>query len=300
MISPKIEESRIKFALRGCKTKELQVYDPKELVKEAVDKFGESLAVSCSFGRCSIAVLHMAWDLNPRIKVVFDNTTVQYQETYAYRDFLVKEWDLNFIETFPIRPFWDVIKEHGLPTIRRQYYHSYARMKGQKWKRHTFQEKTGKPACCWFCKDKPFLNARKEHGIEATLMGLRVCESRARMYFGADYGQAHFTKRHKIMKYNPILFWTRDELVRYLEQHNIPQSEVYTKLGLERNGCMPCTGFLNWEKQLARINPKMYKYVQRLRGVSLIDDFLQLEDQAFNGCNQVSPSKRQAFLKEWF
>jgi len=300
MISSKIEESRIVFALRGCKKNDYEIFEAKDLIARAIKEYGDNLAVSCSFGNCSIAVLNMARDLNPRIKVVFNNTGVQYQETYAYRDLLVKEWDLNLIETKPIKSFWECVKEHGLPTIRRQYYHSYARRKALKKKRHTFQEKTGRPACCWFCKEKPFLNACREHDIKATLVGLRVSESRARMYFGADYGQAHFTKRHKLMKYNPILFWTQEDLNLYFKEHDLPQSEVYTKLGLQRNGCMPCTGFLNWEKQLARINRKMYRYIQKLRGVSLIDDFLKLEEQAFNNCNQALPSKRQSFLENWF
>jgi len=289
MISPKIEEARIKFALHNCREKGFEVLDAKELIKKAFDEYGDGLAVSCSFGRCSVAVLHMAREFEPQVKVIFDNTTVLYPQDYEYRDRLVKEWDLNLIETKPIKPFWKVIKEYGLPTIRRQYYHSK--------RRHTFQEKTGKPACCWFCKDKPFLNACKEYGIKATLTGLRVAESRTRMYYAADYGQYHFTKRQRMMKYNPIMFWTREDLDRYLTEHNIPISEVYTKLGLERNGCMPCTGFLNWEQQLARVNPKMYRYVQKLRGVSLISDFLEMENEVVDGCTRES---RQAVLEDWF
>ena len=297
MISPKIEESRIRFGLRGCRRKDLNLYEPMELVKEAFEEFGDELAVSWSAGRCSTAVLHMALQINPNVKVVFGDTTVLYQEDYAYRDFICKAWDLNpYIETKPIMPFWKVWKKYGPPTIRRQYYHSYAKYKGL-WKRHTFQEKTGKPACCWFCKDKPFLLACKEHNIEATLVGLRCSESRARMYYAADYGMKHFAKRYKIWKMNPVLFWTRKQLLQYFEEHSIPQSEVYTKLGLERNGCMPCTGFLHWEEQLARINPKMYRYVQKLRGVSLIDDFIELENEFVDKCGIES---RQKMLEEWF
>ena len=238
-ISKAIEESRLKFARQRCPT---PILEPIDCIKRALKYFENSFAVSCSFGSCSVAVLHMTLKLNPHIPVMFQNTTVQYPETYEYRDRLVNEWGINLIETKPVKPFWDVIKEYGLPTIRRKYYYSYQKLKGLKRKRHTFQEKTGKPACCWFCKDKPFLNACKNFGIIATLTGLRVAESKTRMYFGADYGQFHFTKRHKIMKYHPILFWSREQLDRYFEKHNIPKSEVYTKLGLERNGCMPCTG----------------------------------------------------------
>lgn len=301
MISSKVEESRIKFGLRGCREKDLRVYEPVELVKEVVDEFGDNLAVSWSGGHCSTAVLHMALQINPKLKVVYNDTTVLYPEDYVYRDLISGIWSLdNLIITKPIKPFWKCIKEYGLPTIRRQYYHSYKHLRRLGKKRHTYQEKTGKPACCWFCKDKPFLLACKEHDIKATLVGLRGCESRARMYYSADYGQKHFTKRYKIWKINPILFWPRKQLENYFLEHNLPQSKVYTKLGLPRNGCMPCTGFLHWEKQLVRINPKMYRYIQKLRGVSLIDDYLQLEDGNLNGCSPGTQRKRQGFLDEWF
>ena len=302
MISPKIEESRIQFSLRSCREKDLQVFEPIELIKNAVDKFGDSLAVSCSWGRCSVAVLSMVLKVKPDIRIVFEDTTQEFPETYAYRDLILKEWNLNprqYIETKPVIPFWECWKTYGPPVPRKQYYHGKRR-------RHTYQEKTGKPACCWFCKDKPFLNFCKENGIEATLRGLRAGESMARMYYFADYGQYHTTKRYGLTNYDPIGFWNRQELISYFERNNISQSEVYTKLGLPRNGCMPCTSYLHWEEFLAKYNPKMLVFIQKLkiqwkqRKDNILDNFLKLEEKAFNNCNQGTTKSRQPILEEWF
>lgn len=283
MLSPKVEESRIHKALRDCKEHGFEVYAPIECIKTAIDKFGDKLAVSCSFGRCSVAVLHMALQLNPEIPVIFNNTTVQFPETYEYRDRLVEEWNINLIETKPVKPFWDVIKEEGLPLMRKA--------KGS----------LGKPKCCWYCKDLPLQLACQKHGITANLTGLRVAESRARMFIIAQKGQFYFRRtRGEMWQLHPITFWDSEEVNSYMERVQIPLNPVYEKYGLERLGCMPCTAYLGWEKVLAKTNPKMYRYVQKLRGVSLIDDFLSLEDEAFNGCNQASPRKGQAFLEEWF
>jgi len=296
MISPQIEDSRIRFALRSLQRKQCEVLSPQQLVEQAVEEFGDNLAVSWSAGHCSTAVLHMALQINPKIKVVFGDTTVLYPEDYAFRDWLLSMWALNLIVTKPVKPFWQCIKEYGLPTIRRQYYQSYTKFKDVR-QRHTYQEKTGKPACCWFCKDKPFLLASKEYKIKATLVGLRCSESRARMYYAADYGQKHYAKRYKIWKINPILFWTATDLKHYFAANKLPENEVYTKLKLERNGCMPCTGFINWEKQLARINPKMYHYIQKLRGVLLMDDFIEIENQLADQCGI---EMRPKTLDQWF
>jgi len=296
MISPRIEDSRIRFALKTLERKQCQVLSPRQLVEEAVEEFGDNLAVSWSGGHCSTAVLHMALEINPKIKVVFGDTTVLYPEDYAFRDLLLSEWALNLIVTKPVKPFWQCIKEYGFPTVRRQYYQRYTKFKDLR-KRHTYQEKTGKPACCWFCKDKPFLLACKEHEIKASLVGLRCSESRARMYYAADYGQKHYTKRYKVWKINPILFWRATDLKHYFTANELPQNEVYTKLKLERNGCMPCTGFINWEKQLARLNPKMYRYIQKLRGVFLMDDFIEMENQLADQCGIETRPKT---LDAWF
>ncbi|GAI77783.1 unnamed protein product, partial [marine sediment metagenome] len=90
------------------------------------------------------------------------------------------------------------------------------------------------------------------------------------------------------------------QLENYFLEHDLPQNEVYTKLGLRRNGCMPCTGFLHWERQLARINRKMYRYIQKLRGVSLIDDYLDLEEKAIETSCGDGINPTQAILEQWF
>jgi len=284
MISPLVEESRIKKALRDCEERGFQVFEPKELIKKAIDEFGDSLAVACSFGACSVAVLHMARDLNPQIKVVFQNTGVQYPETYAYRDLLVKEWDLNFMESKPIKSFWQCLDEYGFPLESRS-------AKGS----------PGKPKCCVWLKEKPFREVKKEFGIEAILMGLRASESRARMFGIGQFGQYYLNKKFgKIWKFHPIAFWNRKQVFSYFSRVQIPLNPAYEKHGLERLGCMPCTNYKGWQKVMARANPKLYHYIQKLRGVSLIDDFLKLEEEAFNDCNQVSPIKKQNLLEQWF
>ena len=283
MISPKVEESRIQYALRGCRERDFEVFEPTELVKKAVGEFGDSLAVSCSFGSCSVVVLHMALQIKPDIKVVFNNTGVQYAETYAYRDLLVKEWNLNLIETKPTKSFWNCVKEYGFPLNRLRYKYKAS--------------KYHKPECCIYTKELPMGKACKKYGIKASLTGLRATESGVRMFTISQRGMYYHTKRWGDMwRLHPIAFWNHKQVWEYLGRFELPINEVYTKLGLPRSGCMPCTGFIGWEKQLAKTNVRMYRYVQKLRGVSLLDDFLSLEDEVYHKCGVPS----QQVLEEWF
>jgi phosphoadenosine phosphosulfate reductase len=289
MISPKIEAARINYAKRNMELRKFKIYQPEELIKEAVEKHGDKLAVSCSFGSCSVVVLHMALKFKPNIKVVFCNTGVEYPETYAYRDLLKKEWNLNLIETKPIKSFWQCVKEYGFPLIRSRY--GYAAKEREK--RRGRKNSSLKPECCVYLKELPMKKACGEHGIEAALTGLRAAESGVRMFTIAQRGMFyHISKWGSLWRYHPIALWTHQQVWNYLKENNIPINQIYLK-GKDRSGCMPCTGFLNWEKQLAKANPKMYRYIQKLRKVPLLDDYIQLENQVANRCVQT-------MLEEWF
>lgn len=268
MISVAVERSRIEYAKRNCP---IPILEPQEMVKRAIERHGDKIAVSCSFGHCSVVVLHMALQANPNIKVVFNNTGVEYPETYAYRDLLKKKWNLNLIETKPLKTFWKCVEEHGFPLIRRGI------RKGKR------MAETQKPHCCIHLKELPMKKACKDFGIEATLTGLRCAESSVRMFTLAQRGQYYHTMKYgSLWRYHPIGFWTHKQVRDYLEGYNLPVNEIYKKV--DRSGCMPCTGFLNWEKQLGKTNPKLLRLIQRKRGVNIFDNYLNYEESKLVGC----------------
>lgn len=278
MISPKVERSRIEYSMRNCPT---PILEPQELVKRAIEKHGDKITVSCSFGSCSVVVLHMALQVKPDIKVVFNNTGVEYPETYRYRDLLVKDWSLNLIETKPVKSFWQCVKEYGFPLIRQT-----GAGKGKHWK----------PRCCVYLKEKPMAKACKEFNIEACLTGMRCSESGVRMFVLAQRGQYYETKKWgKLWRYHPIGFWNHKQVFDYLHDCKIPINEIYSK-GKDRSGCMPCTGFITWEKQLAKANLKMYRIVQKMRKVPLLDDYIQFEEQVL--CDAKDDDKMKT-LEAW-
>jgi tRNA(Ile)-lysidine synthase TilS/MesJ len=75
--------------------------DAEKLTKQAIERYGENLAVACSFGKDSMVVLDMARKINPNVKVVFNNTGVEFPETIQFKNEMVKKWKLNLIETQP-------------------------------------------------------------------------------------------------------------------------------------------------------------------------------------------------------
>src|SRR4030042_3431822 len=66
-------------------------------------------AVSCSWGKDSMAVLHMALKVKPDIPVLFNNTGVDWTETIAFKEQVTAVLNLNLLETKPDETYWQVL-----------------------------------------------------------------------------------------------------------------------------------------------------------------------------------------------
>jgi phosphoadenosine phosphosulfate reductase len=219
--------------------------------------------------------------VDPNIKVVFNNTGVEYPETYRYRDLLKEKWHLNLIETKPLKSFWQCIREYGFPLMRVSYSQTEAK------RRKESKQQFHKPQCRIYLKELPSQKTYGEHKIEANLTGMRCAESQVRMFTLAQRGQYyHTSKWGSLWRYHPIGFWSQKQVREYFAINNLPINEIYKKV--DRSGCMPCTGFLNWEKQLSKTNPKLLRLIQRKRGVNIIDNYLDYEESALVGCLPIT------------
>lgn len=248
-------------------------FKAQDLVKQAIERHGEQIAVACSFGKDSMTVLHMALKVNPNIKVIFENTGVEFPETIKYKNKMEKQWNLNLYETKPLKTFWQCIKDYnGLPAHRKQ---------GGKG--------SNAPKCCQYLKEKPALILQTKLGINAIFTGLQACESRARSLIAKRYdnkkapymskefrgdiiefcSQRWFTRHTNQWNYHPIMLWSTEEVWKYTKENNIPINEVYTKWGglYPRCGCLPCTAYISWEERLSVSHPKLYKMLKQIENM---------------------------------
>lgn len=239
-------------------------FEAEDLIKQAIERYGDNIAVACSFGKDSMVVLHMALKYKPNIKVLFHNTGIEFPETIAYKNKMVKEWNLNMIETKPYKDmnFWKCIEKYGLPEFRsgKSKYHS--------------------PKCCYYLKEKPAMDVIKNQKIQAIFTGIMKEESRQRcikltMYDNMNKsfdditfcGQRYFAKNWNVWKYHPIANWKEKEVWSYTKRYNIPINQVYTKWnGLyKRCGCLPCTAYLDWDKKLSKSHPTLYRRLKKIQ-----------------------------------
>jgi len=209
----------------------------------------------------------MALQVDPNIKVIFENTGVEFPETIKFKEQIKKQWNLNLYETKPLKTFWECVKLYGLPSVRK---------KGGKG--------SNSPRCCQYLKEKPGLILQKELKVNAIITGIQACESQSRKLLAMRYdnkkapymskeihgeivefcSQRWYTRNTATWMYHPIMKWSIKEVWKYIKNNNIPINEVYTKWnGLyPRCGCLPCTAYSSWEDRISISHPKLYQILK--------------------------------------
>ncbi len=256
------------------------MFEVDDLIRQAIKRHGDRIAVACSFGKDSMVVLQKALVYNPNIKVIFENTGVEFLETIHFKNRIKKEWNLNLHETKPLKSFWQCIEEYGLPTTRK-----------------SMGKGSNAPKCCHYLKEKPGLIMQRELGINAILTGIQACESRSRTLIAMRYdnkkapymskddiefcSQRWYTRSTDTWMYHPIMLWSIKDVWDYTAGNNIPVNEVYTKWDANgetntdvipgeglypRCGCLPCTAYLSWQERLSISHPRLYNHLINIKG----------------------------------
>jgi phosphoadenosine phosphosulfate reductase len=216
----------------------------------------ERCAVACSFGKDSMVVLYLVRQQCPDILVEFTNTGVEFPQTLKQRDRVVKEWNLNFVEArSKDHNFWEIVDKYGFPGFRYDGHHGSKDIK-----------------CCRYLKEEPAWKVFRERGIKCIFTGITSAESRNRWMLERRCGDYYYAKSQGFWKAHVIMDWTKEDVWEFTRAHDIPINPFYLEYPEQRVGCMPCTGFINWDVKMAKAFPKMYRLVQKKRGQALIDD----------------------------
>lgn len=88
--------------------------------------------------------------------------------------------------------------------------------------------------CCFYRKVEPLKRALKNHTIWVT--GIRKEQSMDR----ADIDQIEYDKSNEILKVHPLLYWSFEEVKKYIKENQIPYNSLHDK-GFVSIGCQPCT-----------------------------------------------------------
>ncbi|MBA7558656.1 Phosphoadenosine phosphosulfate reductase [subsurface metagenome] len=271
---------------------ELQALPLKEkvdLTKELINKgLSEGkAAVMWSGGKDSTALLHMVQEQQSDVIVLWNNTGVEFPETWPFIKQIRHDWNLNLHIARPKDGvnFWWCVERYGWPLfgkhVRSSTHHVQVRRLSQR------VEKAVKVArissyCCDWLKKKPTIALLRESGVKVQILGNMVAESDMRWFAWIDTGEFYFSKAARRWKLTPMYFWTDDDVWAYHEAYHLPHCGLYDKgfyrdgnwICHKRNGCWTCgmdIAFLNNHLSIMRhTHPKLWRFLMIEKGLGQV------------------------------
>lgn len=188
---------------------DLERATPEERVAFAVERFGDDLLFTSSFGAQSPVLLHLWSRVARRLPVTFIDTGFLFPETLAYRDALVERLGLRLRVVRPDVPHADFVARWGDGI-----------------------QQADPDFCCGLNKVAPL--APLVAGARAWLSGLRRDQSKTRADVAILEPDGHLVRVH------PLADLTREDVATYLARHAIPEHPLASRRYLSI-GCAPCT-----------------------------------------------------------
>ena len=170
---------------------------------------------STSFGQEDQVITDYIFKNNNAITVFTLDTGRLFQETYDVFHKTIKKYKKQIAVCFPEAAAVENLLQTKGPN---SFYESVENRK----------------ECCFIRKVAPLRKALA--GNEVWITGLRAEQSENRQNLDLFEYDNHF----KIIKFNPLLKWSLQEVENYLIENNVPQNTLHKK-GFVSIGCAPCT-----------------------------------------------------------
>ncbi|MGH2617798.1 MAG: phosphoadenylyl-sulfate reductase [Thermomicrobiales bacterium] len=189
---------------------------PQDVLRWAIDRYGQRLAIATSFQADGMALLDMAWRIDPAVRVITVDSGRLRQETYDFIDRVRERYAIP-IEVFsPQAPELETfVGEHG----PNPFYRSLEL----------------RVRCCEIRKVAPLTRALA--GFDAWVSGQRRDHLKSRRNIRVVERDA---LHGGIVKLNPLAHWHEDQVWDYLRTHDVPYNTLYDQ-GFTSIGCAPCT-----------------------------------------------------------
>lgn len=183
---------------------------PEEIITWAVETFAPQIAVSSSFQTQSLPLLRIASRIDPEILVFFLDTGFHFWETLMFRERLQREMGLHIQNLYPDKQWQSFLTRFG---------------------RELYQQDPD--LCCFLRKVQPMQKGLTT--VRAWITGIRRDQTATRRN-----AKILELEPSGLLKINPLLNWTGQDVENYIRQHNLPAHPLFEK-GYRSIGCKPCT-----------------------------------------------------------
>ncbi|MGH2798715.1 MAG: phosphoadenylyl-sulfate reductase [Thermoleophilaceae bacterium] len=191
--------------------------EPEALLEWALERFSPRIALSTAFQIDGVALLDMAYAIDPEIRLFSVDTGRLPQETFELIERLRERYP--GLELALLAPeaahISRMVARHGPNLFQR--------------------EVDLRLLCCQVRKVLPL--TRHLAGLDAWITGLRRDQWATR----TDIRKVEIDHDHgAIVKLNPLAEWTEEEVWDYVREHGVPYHPLYER-GYTSIGCAPCT-----------------------------------------------------------
>lgn len=189
---------------------------PAEILRAGIEAAGGPVALASSFSLEDVAIIDIAHGAGLKLGVFALDTGRLNEETYEVAEAVRERYGTVIDWYFPRHGAVEKLERaEGLFSFRESLE-----------KRH---------ACCAIRKVEPLSRALK--GLAGWVTGMRRAQGITR----SDLGPIEIdTLNGGILKINPLLEWSEEQLVAYTEERRLPKNRLYTR-GYRSIGCAPCT-----------------------------------------------------------
>lgn len=185
----------------------------RQLIKATLAASPGRPCVTSSFQADCVALVDLIVAERPDIPVLFLDTGYHFEETYAYRDDIVRRLHLNLVNLQAKKTVAEQESEFGI------LYES------------------APDRCCGFRKVEPLFGGLAAYDTWFTALRRDQSSTRANLEESATFP---LPSGAMIQKVSPLAAWTMKDVWAYLKERGIPIMPLYEK-GYTSIGCAPCT-----------------------------------------------------------
>lgn len=189
---------------------------PAEILKAGIEAANGAVSLACSFSLEDVAIIDIAHRAGIAMGVFAIDTGRLHEETYEVAEALTERYRLKIGWYFPRHEEVEMLeREKGLFSFR--------------------ESLDNRHECCRIRKVEPLSRALKH--LQGWVTGIRREQGVTRSDLAAIERD---DLNGGILKINPLINWSEEDLLSYAEEHRLPRNRLYSQ-GYRSIGCAPCT-----------------------------------------------------------
>ena len=184
---------------------------PRQILRWAVETYGQDLLMTSSFGMNGVALIHMLQEITRIIAILFIDTGYHFPETLKTKQRIEARYGVRIQVLNPRLSIKDQAQMYGLDLFERS-----------------------PNLCCTLRKIQPLRRALKQLQPQA------MVNARSRFQAKARQDLPVIERAMSPVRIHPLALWSHQQIEDYVRSNGVPYNPLHDQ-GYPSVGCWPCT-----------------------------------------------------------